>query len=154
MFGLFFWFKPAGKGGKDISFTIGKYGEIRCVASFLIETDLVVAFKYAIAAGMVGCVVLGAIFGLPYIVEYAADGYAEFSCSGVAWYFMVMPFEDVDQGRRAEVVIEFLEFLFAHVWYLAECSGGEIADPLLDVGEGVEEADEFRFIQCVHVTGD
>ena len=94
---------------------------------------------------MVGCGMLGAVFRLSYIVENGADGYAEFSCTGVAWYFMVMPFEDVDQGRRAEVVIGFLEFLVAHVWYLAECSGGKIADPLLDVGEGVEEADEFRF---------
>lgn len=106
--GLFFWNKSAGKGGENVSFTIGKDGEVCGVAAFLIEADLNITFKDTVATGMVGCGVLGAVFRLPYIVENGADGYAEFCCTGVAWYFMVMPFEDVDQGRRTEVVIEFL----------------------------------------------
>lgn len=54
------------------------------------------------------CFLLCAVFCLVYVVENAADGYAELASAGMPWYFMVMPFEDVDEGGRAEVVIKFL----------------------------------------------
>lgn len=136
----------AGEGGEDVSFCIGEYGDEGGVLSITVVTDAAVAIVNAVNVVITGVELYGTFPGFADVPENIGDGDAEFACTGVAWYFMIVPFENVYQCVYTEVITGFLQFLFAHVWKLAEGCSGKVADPLLHIGEGKKKAYEFLFV--------
>lgn len=104
-----------GKGGKDVSFCIGEYGDESSVLSIAIIADAAVAIVNAKLCCMTGNGLGCAFPGFADMPEYIIDGYAEFACTGMAWHFVIVPFEYMRHCVYAKVIIGSLQFPFAHV---------------------------------------
>ena len=71
------------------------------------------------------------------------DRYCELAFTGMAFYAVIMPFDDMGKCSYAEIVGPL--FQATRVWQLCYEILTHLREPLLGVGEEEEEFDEFLF---------
>ena len=81
------------------------------------------------------------------MVQYFGEGDVEFAGTGVAWYFVIMPFDDVCECGDAEVIGFGAQFSVTQHRYVVAGFLTKFIEPGLCVGKGEDEFDEMGFVE-------